>query len=78
MSEQIIPNVVKDVPPAEGTPDPKKPKIAPEDMTSKDYYFDSYAHFGIHEVQTIPVSHWFKSYFNQEISYSFKSNYSET
>ncbi|XP_039264819.1 protein arginine N-methyltransferase 1-like [Styela clava] len=24
-------------------------KIAPEKMTSKDYYFDSYAHFGIHE-----------------------------
>lgn len=23
---------------------------AAEDMTSKDYYFDSYAHFGIHEV----------------------------
>lgn len=23
--------------------------IAPEKMTSKDYYFDSYAHFGIHE-----------------------------
>jgi len=22
----------------------------PEDMTAKDYYFDSYAHFGIHEV----------------------------
>jgi hypothetical protein len=21
------------------------------DMTSKDYYFDSYAHFGIHEVK---------------------------
>jgi len=21
-----------------------------EEMTSKDYYFDSYAHFGIHEV----------------------------
>lgn len=21
-----------------------------KDMTSKDYYFDSYAHFGIHEV----------------------------
>lgn len=21
----------------------------PEDMTSRDYYFDSYAHFGIHE-----------------------------
>uniref|UniRef100_A0A671QR48 type I protein arginine methyltransferase n=1 Tax=Sinocyclocheilus anshuiensis TaxID=1608454 RepID=A0A671QR48_9TELE len=26
-------------------------KPAAEDMTSKDYYFDSYAHFGIHEVQ---------------------------
>ena len=24
-------------------------KVAPEKMTSKDYYFDSYAHFGIHE-----------------------------
>jgi hypothetical protein len=23
--------------------------LKPEDMTSKDYYFDSYAHFGIHE-----------------------------
>lgn len=23
--------------------------IAPEEMTSRDYYFDSYAHFGIHE-----------------------------
>lgn len=23
--------------------------ISPEKMTSKDYYFDSYAHFGIHE-----------------------------
>ncbi|XP_054482629.1 protein arginine N-methyltransferase 8-B-like, partial [Anoplopoma fimbria] len=23
--------------------------ISPEDMTSRDYYFDSYAHFGIHE-----------------------------
>jgi hypothetical protein len=22
------------------------------DMTSKDYYFDSYAHFGIHEVKS--------------------------
>uniref|UniRef100_A0A8C1RGU7 type I protein arginine methyltransferase n=1 Tax=Cyprinus carpio TaxID=7962 RepID=A0A8C1RGU7_CYPCA len=26
-------------------------KPAAEDMTSKDYYFDSYAHFGIHEVR---------------------------
>lgn len=24
-------------------------KVNIEDMTSKDYYFDSYAHFGIHE-----------------------------
>lgn len=23
--------------------------VAVDDMTSKDYYFDSYAHFGIHE-----------------------------
>ncbi|KAL0270095.1 UNVERIFIED_CONTAM: hypothetical protein PYX00_007614 [Menopon gallinae] len=30
---------------------PKKPSVfvSVEDMTSKDYYFDSYAHFGIHE-----------------------------
>lgn len=28
-----------------------KPKdLKKDDMTSKDYYFDSYAHFGIHEV----------------------------
>lgn len=25
------------------------PNVKIEDMTSKDYYFDSYAHFGIHE-----------------------------
>ena len=25
----------------------------PEDMTAKDYYFDSYAHFGIHEVSCL-------------------------
>ncbi|KAF3859221.1 hypothetical protein F7725_021620 [Dissostichus mawsoni] len=24
--------------------------LSPEEMTSRDYYFDSYAHFGIHEV----------------------------
>lgn len=23
--------------------------LAPDEMTSRDYYFDSYAHFGIHE-----------------------------
>ena len=27
-------------------------RVAPEEMTSKDYYFDSYAHFGIHEVMS--------------------------
>lgn len=25
--------------------------LTPEEMTSRDYYFDSYAHFGIHEVK---------------------------
>lgn len=25
--------------------------LNPEEMTSRDYYFDSYAHFGIHEVK---------------------------
>jgi len=27
----------------------ERAKMKPEEMTSKDYYFDSYAHFGIHE-----------------------------
>ena len=26
-----------------------KEEVKPEKMTSEDYYFDSYAHFGIHE-----------------------------
>lgn len=26
-----------------------KPAVHADEMTSKDYYFDSYAHFGIHE-----------------------------
>lgn len=26
-----------------------KTETSPDDMTSKDYYFDSYAHFSIHE-----------------------------
>ena len=29
--------------------DDKLSTTKPEDMTSRDYYFDSYAHFGIHE-----------------------------
>lgn len=27
----------------------KENGIGPDEMTSRDYYFDSYAHFGIHE-----------------------------
>lgn len=34
----------------DGSCKPKDEKaLAAEEMTSKDYYFDSYAHFGIHE-----------------------------
>ncbi len=33
--------------PAEG--EKKLEDLTSEEMTSKDYYFDSYAHFGIHE-----------------------------
>lgn len=29
--------------------DEKRAVIRADEMTSKDYYFDSYAHFGIHE-----------------------------
>lgn len=29
--------------------------LHPEEMTSRDYYFDSYAHFGIHEVRISEV-----------------------
>ena len=32
-----------------GSDDTKKGQLPIEEMTSKDYYFDSYAHFGIHE-----------------------------
>lgn len=31
------------------TKDKKLEDLTSEEMTSKDYYFDSYAHFGIHE-----------------------------
>ena len=33
------------------TQEPTKNGLPVNDMTSKDYYFDSYAHFGIHEVK---------------------------
>lgn len=29
--------------------------LNPEEMTSRDYYFDSYAHFGIHEVKHVEL-----------------------
>lgn len=35
--------------PINGTELKKENGMAPDDMTSRDYYFDSYAHFGIHE-----------------------------
>lgn len=48
---QVVPN---DNMKMEEKTDKEKPtvtKMPIEDMTSKDYYFDSYAHFGIHEVK---------------------------
>lgn len=42
--------IVSDIPTDEKPPTPDTTaNIAAEEMTSKDYYFDSYAHFGIHE-----------------------------
>lgn len=39
--------------------------LNPEEMTSRDYYFDSYAHFGIHEVRLV-IAVWMKiTYANQ-------------
>lgn len=44
-------SISKDViSPKEGKDKPVE-KMPLEQMTSKDYYFDSYAHFGIHEVR---------------------------
>uniref|UniRef100_A0A8C5S8Z6 Protein arginine methyltransferase 8 n=1 Tax=Laticauda laticaudata TaxID=8630 RepID=A0A8C5S8Z6_LATLA len=41
----------KALPATEKVPEGKMAKLLnPEEMTSRDYYFDSYAHFGIHEV----------------------------
>ena len=31
--------------------------MKPEEMTSKDYYFDSYGHFGIHEVRQTNIQY---------------------
>lgn len=35
--------------------DKSGPKVSYEEMTSRDYYFDSYAHFGIHEVSLLSL-----------------------
>ena len=35
--------------PASKTPENGKPGVSVDEMTSRDYYFDSYAHYGIHE-----------------------------
>lgn len=39
-------------------------EISTSALTSKDYYFDSYAHFGIHEVFNI---HNYKRYSNNHL-----------
>lgn len=42
--------IIADIPADEKPPMPDTTaKVSAEEMTSKDYYFDSYAHFGIHE-----------------------------
>lgn len=38
--------------------------LNPEEMTSRDYYFDSYAHFGIHEVRLV-IAVWMKMLIDQ-------------
>lgn len=38
-----------------GSSEQKYIRPAYNEMTSKDYYFDSYAHFGIHEVNFISL-----------------------
>ena len=38
--------------------------VPADDMTSKDYYFDSYAHFGIHEVCFLFLNFFFLCFMN--------------
>ena len=40
---------ISETEPAQILPEKKIEEMTGEEMTSKDYYFDSYAHFGIHE-----------------------------
>jgi len=46
--ENVNSNAQMQISPEKAKPDANG-HTAPEEMTSKDYYFDSYAHFGIHE-----------------------------
>lgn len=47
---EVVENEVDSAPVVQnGGGDVKKEDVAVDEMTSKDYYFDSYAHFGIHE-----------------------------
>lgn len=39
---EVVPVITNNVP-------MEKDEVAADEMTSRDYYFDSYAHFGIHE-----------------------------
>jgi hypothetical protein len=48
---EVPPTATKD-----GRGDCDMAALKAEEMTSKDYYFDSYAHFGIHEVSIVPLA----------------------
>ena len=52
--ENVNSNAQMQISPEKAKPDANG-HTAPEEMTSKDYYFDSYAHFGIHEVRPIEI-----------------------
>ena len=49
MSSAEVLEVANKVQEAVKVEDKKLEQLTNEEMTSKDYYFDSYAHFGIHE-----------------------------
>ena len=48
-SQHFILKRIRDTRMAATDGDTKKEQLPIAEMTSKDYYFDSYAHFGIHE-----------------------------
>ena len=51
------------VPVKDGAGDAEVNGVKAEEMTSKDYYFDSYAHFGIHEASKIIFNTCTQSWF---------------